>query len=88
MRYFLVSHELSQYNSYGPKNAQKHVETLFNFGITFIIHFTHFLKSMERYYDRTIFHRIVKGFIVQGGDPTGTGMGGESIYGKPVIYSI
>lgn len=37
---------------------------------------------MESYYDGTIFHRIIKGFIVQGGDPTGTGEGGESIYGK------
>lgn len=38
---------------------------------------------MEGYYIDTIFHRVVKGFIVQGGDPTGTGMGGESIYGGP-----
>ncbi|OXU28371.1 hypothetical protein TSAR_006422 [Trichomalopsis sarcophagae] len=38
---------------------------------------------MEGYYDNTIFHRVVKGFIVQGGDPTGTGEGGESIYGAP-----
>ncbi|XP_029208957.2 spliceosome-associated protein CWC27 homolog [Acropora millepora] len=37
---------------------------------------------LESYYDGTIFHRIVKGFCVQGGDPTGTGMGGESIYGQ------
>lgn len=35
------------------------------------------------YYDNVIFHRIVKNFIVQTGDPTGTGMGGESIYGEP-----
>ncbi|XXQ37552.1 PPIase cyclophilin-type domain-containing protein [Plasmodiophora brassicae] len=38
---------------------------------------------MEGYYDRTIFHRVVKGFMAQGGDPTGTGHGGESIYGAP-----
>lgn len=38
---------------------------------------------MEGYYDNTIFHRIIKGFIAQGGDPTGTGEGGESIYGQP-----
>lgn len=38
---------------------------------------------MEGYYDDTAFHRLVRGFIVQGGDPTGTGEGGESIYGKP-----
>ncbi|XP_065069285.1 spliceosome-associated protein CWC27 homolog isoform X2 [Rhopilema esculentum] len=38
---------------------------------------------MEGYYNGTIFHRIVKGFIAQCGDPLGTGYGGESIYGKP-----
>ncbi|TNN39413.1 Peptidyl-prolyl cis-trans isomerase CWC27 [Liparis tanakae] len=39
--------------------------------------------AMEGYYDGTIFHRVVREFIVQGGDPTGTGTGGESIYGRP-----
>merc|ERR1719411_1679337 len=34
------------------------------------------------YYDNTIFHRIIKGFVVQGGDPSGTGRGGTSVYGK------
>ena len=33
------------------------------------------------YYDKTIFHRVVRGFMVQGGDPSGTGRGGDSIYG-------
>ena len=38
--------------------------------------------SKEGYYDGVIFHRIIKDFMVQGGDPTGTGMGGSSIYGE------
>ncbi|XP_013879400.1 spliceosome-associated protein CWC27 homolog [Austrofundulus limnaeus] len=38
---------------------------------------------MEGYYDGTIFHRVVQDFIIQGGDPSGTGLGGESIYGRP-----
>ncbi|KAG7277840.1 hypothetical protein CRUP_006740 [Coryphaenoides rupestris] len=34
------------------------------------------------YYNNTKFHRIINGFMVQGGDPTGTGRGGASIFGK------
>ncbi|KAL4255989.1 peptidylprolyl isomerase [Pleurotus pulmonarius] len=39
--------------------------------------------AMEGYYDGVIFHRIVPGFLVQTGDRTGTGGGGESFYGEP-----
>jgi len=34
------------------------------------------------YYNDTVFHRLIKGFMVQGGDPTGTGKGGTSIWGR------
>lgn len=38
--------------------------------------------SENGYYNGLIFHRVIQDFMIQGGDPTGTGMGGESVFGK------
>ena len=40
------------------------------------------LLAEHGYYNGLTFHRIVKGFMIQGGDPTGTGTGGESAWGE------
>ena len=52
-----------------PEEAPKAVEN-------FITH------AKEKYYDGLTFHRVMKDFMIQGGDPKGNGTGGESIWGK------
>ena len=52
-----------------PEQAPKTVE---NFA-------TH---AKNGYYDGIVFHRVIKDFMIQGGDPTATGCGGESIWGR------
>ena len=53
-----------------PEQAPKAVEN-------FITH------AKNGYYNGVVFHRVLKDFMIQGGDPTGTGCGGESIWGEP-----
>ena len=48
-----------------------------------------FTKLVARgYYDGTPVHRVIAGFMAQGGDPTGTGRGGESAWGAPFADEI
>lgn len=53
-----------------PEYAPKAVEN-------FVTH------AKEGYYNGLIFHRVINDFMIQGGDPNGTGTGGESIWGEP-----
>jgi len=57
-----------------PDLAPKHVERI---------------KELTRqgFYDNTVFHRVIEGFMAQGGDPTGTGTGGSKLPDLPAEFS-
>lgn len=46
------------------------------------------VHAAKGYYDHLIFHRVIAGFMIQSGDPTGTGRGGQSIWKKPFANEI
>ncbi|XP_074597050.1 RING-type E3 ubiquitin-protein ligase PPIL2 [Brevipalpus obovatus] len=77
---------------YSRVKSKSYVELLTNFGPLNLELYCveaprtchNFIELCKRkYYDGTIFHRLIKNFVLQGGDPTGTGKGGDSIWNEP-----
>ncbi|KAM8712679.1 hypothetical protein ACLKA7_013072 [Drosophila subpalustris] len=63
--------------NFGPLNLELYCEQAPRACDNFIKH------CADGYYNGVLFHRSIRNFIIQGGDPTGTGAGGKSIWGKP-----
>jgi len=63
--------------NFGPLNLELHCDIIPKACDNFI------KLSKSGYYENTIFHRSIKNFMIQGGDPTGSGTGGESIWKTP-----
>lgn len=61
--------------NYGPLNLELHCDMVPKTCENFI------KLCKKGYYNDTIFHRLIRNFMIQGGDPTGTGTGGESAWG-------
>ena len=77
---------------YSKIKAKAYVRIETNFGdLNIELHSDQVPKTCENfiilckrgYYNNTTFHRLIKNFMIQGGDPTGTGKGGDSMWGKP-----
>jgi|GEM_PF-954356 len=63
-----------------------HVRLFPEFAPAAVQNFKHLARA--GFYDGLIFHRIIENFMVQGGDPLGTGMGGDTIWGMPIGIEV
>ncbi|XP_060066178.1 RING-type E3 ubiquitin-protein ligase PPIL2-like [Ylistrum balloti] len=85
----IIDEDLLRYERVKKKGYLKIVTNLGELNIELYCHQVprtchNFLKlCASGYYTGTVFHRSIRNFIIQGGDPEGTGLGGQSIWGKP-----
>ncbi|XP_065197325.1 RING-type E3 ubiquitin-protein ligase PPIL2-like [Sycon ciliatum] len=88
----VVSDEVIRYQKVKKRGAKGYVQIKTNHGdLNLEIHCEMVPKTAENfilhckagYYKNTVFHRSIRNFMIQGGDPSGTGRGGESAFGEP-----